>query len=250
MATDLSAHYRDPRLVALYDAQNALGADSDFYLSLAGRPAMRVLDIGCGTGLVAAEYARRGHAVTGVDPAGAMLAVARSRPGGEPVRWIEGTAGDVPGDGIFDLAVMTGHAFQVLLDDAAVAALFAAARRLLAPGGILAFESRNPAARAWERWTPEAVRVLDVAGIGRVDVANTVLAVDGEIVTFDSRYAFADGTALTSRSRLRFAPQATIARLLREAGFAEVTWFGDWNCGPVTPDSAELIAVACQPHRA
>jgi hypothetical protein len=58
------------------------------------------------------------------------------------------------GDSEFDLAVMTGHAFQVLVGDDEVRASLTAIRHALAGGGRLAFETRNPLARAWESWNP------------------------------------------------------------------------------------------------
>ena len=132
---ELSAHYTDPQLAALYDAQNPLGPDSDFYLALAGEVPLAILDVGCGTGLLTAEFARGGHDVTGVDPAAAMLAVARSRPFGDRVRWIEGVTEDA--DGLFDLAVMTGHAFQVLLSDDAIRSCLGSVKSRLKPGRTL-----------------------------------------------------------------------------------------------------------------
>ena len=78
-----SASYLEPRLAALYDALNAASRDDwDFYLSLAESEALRVMDVGCGTGALASLFAARGHRVTGVDPAPAMLDIARRRAGG------------------------------------------------------------------------------------------------------------------------------------------------------------------------
>lgn len=39
----------------------------------------RILDVGCGFGRHSIELARRGYAVTGIDPSGAMIAAARQR---------------------------------------------------------------------------------------------------------------------------------------------------------------------------
>src|SRR5207249_1009866 len=75
--------YTDPELVAFYDLENAWGADSDTCRVLA-KEARSVLDLGCGTGIAAAALVE-GRSVTGVDPAAAMLAVARDRPGGDRV---------------------------------------------------------------------------------------------------------------------------------------------------------------------
>ena len=51
-------------------------------------------------------------------------------------------------DKVFDLAVMTGLAFQVLVDDDELRSSLTATGRALADGGRFAFETRNPRARA------------------------------------------------------------------------------------------------------
>src|SRR2546428_7793989 len=48
-------------------------------LVLAGRSKLDVLDAGCGTGFLTFELAARGHRVTGVDFAPAMIAESRSK---------------------------------------------------------------------------------------------------------------------------------------------------------------------------
>src|ERR1700757_578965 len=53
--------------------------DRLFDLVLAGRDALDALDAGCGTGFLSFELAARGHSVTGVDFAPAMLAEARRK---------------------------------------------------------------------------------------------------------------------------------------------------------------------------
>lgn len=85
--TKLDQHYVDPRLVDLYDIENPRSADTDFYVRLAAElDARRIIDLGCGTGLLTRELAVDGRQVAGVDPAPAMLAVARRKPGAERVK--------------------------------------------------------------------------------------------------------------------------------------------------------------------
>jgi SAM-dependent methyltransferase len=154
--TKLDLHYVDPRLVALYDIENPCGADTDFYLRLAADlEARTILDLGCGTGLLTRELAINGRQVIGVDPLPAMLAEARRQPGAGRVQWIEGTASDL-GTEEADLVVMTGNVAQVFLDDAEWEATLRNIHAALRPGGYLAFESRNPDDRGWERWHREA----------------------------------------------------------------------------------------------
>ena len=79
-------------MAAFYDVANPWAEDSEFYLSFAGLPACGVLDLGCGTGTLCCALAKRGHRVTGVDGAAAMLAVARRKPHAERVVWVESSA--------------------------------------------------------------------------------------------------------------------------------------------------------------
>lgn len=239
--TDLA--FADPQLAAVYDAANPWCVSDTFYLGYV-RSAVDVLDVGCGTGLLLAAAARAGHAgrLVGVDPAEAMLAQARRHPG---VEWRRGT---LPGLGLVaevDLVVMTGHAFQVLLDDADVRAFLMAAHRALRPGGHLAFESRNPLVRPWERWTSERVqRVAGPDGQG-VDVARRVDEVDGEFVTFTEIYTSALWTEpRVSHSTLRFLRAEELDARLTAAGFHVEERYGDWDRRPFTPASPEIITVA------
>jgi len=77
------AIFADPRLAAVYDVFNPPGNETAFYLDLAGPAPLRVLDVGSGTGRLACALAARGHRAAGADPAAAMLAIARRRPGGD-----------------------------------------------------------------------------------------------------------------------------------------------------------------------
>lgn len=88
VADDIFEH---PRLVAIYDALDHDRSDLDVYAAIADElGARRVLDVGCGTGTFALLLADRGLEVTGVDPAGGSLGVARAKPGAERLHWIHG----------------------------------------------------------------------------------------------------------------------------------------------------------------
>jgi len=85
-------------------------------LVVGGRGTLDALDVGCGTGFLSLELARRGHRVTGIDFAPQMLAEARKKAAaqGVAVRFEEGDAEQLPfAEGSFDL-VMTRHVLWTL----------------------------------------------------------------------------------------------------------------------------------------
>lgn len=243
----IDRHYTDPRLASIYDAENAGRHDTDFYLDLAAElEAERVVDLGCGTGVLACDRAARGHQVTGIDPAAAMLQIAAARPGASAVTWIHGTASDLPASA-FDLVVMNGHVAQVFVDDEEWRETLRQIRRSLVPGGWFAFETRNPDMEPWRAWN-------------RVDSFQTFLARDS-LPAFDSWVEVAaviDGRVdivghtefhdpeeeHVVASTLRFRTRAEIEADLDTAGLAVITPYGTWTAGPLQPDSREMIFVA------
>ncbi len=119
------------------------------------RPGDRVLDVACGTGVVArvaAERAGDSGRVAGLDVNGGMLGVARSLPppAGAPVEWVEGSAHALPfPEDAFDVGLCQ-LGLQFVPDPAAA---LRELRRVLAQGGRAAVSvfsaiERNPAPQA------------------------------------------------------------------------------------------------------
>jgi SAM-dependent methyltransferase len=238
--------YEDPVLAGLYDVLNPWGASDDYYLELV-TSARSVVDLGCGTGQLLRRAAADGHSgvLVGVDPAAAMLAVA-ARDAGR-VTWLQDDARMVELGRRFELATMTGHAFQVFLADEDVQKVLRNVHRHLEPGGRFAFETRNPAARAWERWVPEHSRVRVDAPSGKGVEAEHQLerTIEPDLVEFTSTCRIDGAPApLVSRSTLRFIDPDHLRTLLEEACFGIDGWYGDWDRSPVTPSSPEVIVVA------
>jgi len=91
----------------------------------------------------------------------------------------------------------------------------------LRPGGHLVFEVRDPAHRAWERWTREnTYQNLDDPVVGRVETWWDLTEVNGPLVSYRRTYVFAaDGTTLTSDSTRRLWTRAEIESSLQAAGY-------------------------------
>ena len=238
--------YTDAAFVRLYDAENPWHPMDDFYQRL-DLAAASVLDVGCGTGTRLARTRETGHRgrLVGVDPAEAMLAVARAKTAA--VEWVRGDAQNLDLGERFELVTMTGHAFQLLLDDDAVRAALAAFRRHLAPGGVLAFETRNPAPRPWATWVRDEtlLQVRAPDGEPYESWVEGPVAHDGDLVTFTSVVrSLGTGRRRSTPSTLRFIDPAHLGALLTQAGLAVEAWFGDWDSSPLTPPSPEVIVLA------
>ena len=217
--------------------------DFDFYLPLI-MTASAVLDVGCGTGSLLGEARAAGHRgrLCGLDPAAGMLAQARKRIG---IEWLDGDLNSVAFDAEFDLVVMSGNAFQVLIDDGEIAATLTGIRRSLAANGRFAFETRNPQAREWERWSARGPQV--VPGPGGILIHKTLQITapfDGRNLSFSHTFQPPHGEPLVSHSTLRFLDVEALGGFLARAGFVIEDQFGDWDRMPVKSGSLEIVTIA------
>lgn len=179
-----------------------------------------VLDVATGTGLVAAELARRRFRVTGIDQSPEMLAVARTRCHGE-IELVEASAESLPfADASFDHLTVTyllryvddpgsvlvelarvvrpGGTISSLefgvprgpwrpLWEAYVRAVLPAAGRLLSPGWHEVGRFLGPSIRDyWARYPSERQHALWEAA-GLVDVRERRLSLGGGVVTWGIR---------------------------------------------------------------
>ncbi len=238
--------FSDDRLAALYDLLFpwATRDDLHFYLDLI-MSARSVLDVGCGTGLLLLRAREAGHTgrLCGLDPAVGMLSQARVR---SDIEWVLGDLSSVAWDREFDLVVMTGHAFQELLEDDEIRALLMAIRSALTDGGHFAFETRNPLDRAWERWaTQYTAEVTDASGAVVRCESRVELPVEGHIVRGTTTFTSPGWDhPEVSQGALRFVDAATLASFLTDAGLVVEQQFGDWTRVPLTSASPEIITIA------
>ena len=235
--------FSEPRLAELYDAFCVGREDFNFYLPLV-MSAKSVLDVGCGTGELLRTAREAGHTgrLCGLDPAEAMLEQAQKRRG---IEWAHGDLATFDWRREFDLIVMTGHAFQVFVEDDQLRASLAAIRSALTEDGRFVFETRNPSARGWEAWTPDNATEI-VHGGNVVRMAHQVeTPVEGDVVSFTVTYTSPSwDRPLISRSTLRFLDADSLSAFLSGAGLTIEEQFGDWDRQPLTNTSPEIITIA------
>jgi SAM-dependent methyltransferase len=233
--------YRDADLVGLYDVDNPGGEDHVYFRALADEiDARSIVDLGCGTGLLTRSLARPGRTVIGIDPSRTMLDYARRQPGSELVTWLHGDASALTPTGTVDLVLCTGNAIMHVSPEELPSTLVSIAAALRS-GGIVSFESRNPAFREWERWTPEDTRSERVTSVGRLREWLDVTDVGEGRVVFDAHNVFPDGEDRVYTSILFFRSAEEFQRELEAAGFRDVTWTGDWRGGLVGEGSRILV---------
>jgi SAM-dependent methyltransferase len=217
--------------------------DFDFYLPMV-MSAASVLDVGCGTGLLLHRARQCGHTgrLCGLDPARGMMERARKLPG---VEWVLGDLASFSERERFDLVVMTGHVFQVLVEDRQLRGSLAAIRSVLGDNGRFAFETRNPLCRAWESWTPDDVVEINVGGTVVQMRHEVTTPVKADLVRFTTTFESPRWQhPRVSRSTLRFLDAGRLPAFLSDAGLAIEEQFGDWDRQPLTATSPEIITIA------
>ncbi len=243
MGQDVDRLFHDPELASFYDIESSDAVEDEPCRKLAAT-AGSVLDLGCGTGRLTVTLPRADCHVVGVDPAAAMLDVARAKPGGAAVSWIVGDARTIRLERTFDLVLLTGHAFQVFLtveDQKAVLRTIAAH---LTRQGRFIFDSRNRLVEEWREWTrAKSLQTLAHPLHGEVDAWHEVsYAPQTDIATYETHYATKDGRrTFSATSQIRFAPLDELANSIAAAGLTVDQWFGDWLGTPYTPASPEII---------
>ncbi|WP_329090006.1 MULTISPECIES: class I SAM-dependent DNA methyltransferase [unclassified Streptosporangium] len=134
-------------VAARYDELNARMDTAtlvDRYVEVAdryGTGGRRLLDAGCGTGRSGVAFRERGFEVTGYDLSPAMVAMARSRPGAEGIRFLVGRLQEPPpGLTGFDVVACVDLPMAYLTATDQLRRALEAARDQLAEGGVLVFD--------------------------------------------------------------------------------------------------------------
>jgi SAM-dependent methyltransferase len=229
------------RYAAIYDVLfGELDDDSGFYQRIArdyAGPGGTVLELGTGTGRVAARFLEAGYEVVGLDASPEMLAVATRKLGSQPrFHAVQGDVRSFRLGRTFPLAIAPYGMVAHLLTDEDRLAAFRTTREHLAPGGVFVFDDMP----GWLGGPADGTQ-LEQRRVGhdpatgmRVRLLSNCIDVAGQPLTV--RYDLVDwmtGDAVARRLVIRVifrnAALADELRLLGEAGFSKVDLFGDFD---------------------
>ena len=247
-------HYDDPDY---YDrTYRARRDDVEFYRATARRLGGPVLELGVGSGRVALELARDGHAVVGLDPSLPMLERARERARDIPAAKLSLRQGDMRAFALrkrFALVIAPFNVLMHLYEPDDFARCFACVARHLAPGGRFVFDVRVPQPR-------ELARDPDRAYAGRPFVHPTL----GR-VRYTERFQY-DAIKQVQLVTMRFEPEgrkraletvlahrqvfpAELRALLATGGLRMTRRMGDFSGRPLGPDDDVQILEAAAVER-
>ncbi|MEO5686439.1 MAG: class I SAM-dependent methyltransferase [Burkholderiaceae bacterium] len=223
----------------------------EFWRRMAQQFGGPVLELGCGTGLVAIPVAAMGLSVTGVDLCAPLLAHAQAKALRDDVdvRWVQSDVRALALPRRFGFVILTGNAFQAFLTKADQRALMATVRGHLAPEGVFGFETRNPAGHALrdEPEGPTEIDYVDVAGRRVLLTSSQRWDEAAQVIHWTTyrRWTSADGAPQerTTRIACRFTSPDDIEDLLDAAGLEIVTQYGDWNFSPFRASGERLITL-------
>ncbi|MBX3247208.1 MAG: class I SAM-dependent methyltransferase [Myxococcales bacterium] len=252
------AHYED---AAYYDqAYRRRKEDLRFYADFAELVGGPVLELGCGTGRVALAMAERGVAVVGVDPMPTMLARAEERVSKakrevrERVELVRADMRRVRLRRRFPLVVSPFNVFMHLYERRDVERALATVRAHLRRGGRFLFDVRVPqvaelARRSDKIYSGGTLTIPSKGGRYHYrerfewDPIAQVQMIDLAFVGVDDPADF----ELTPLAHRQFFP-AELEALLHYNGFEVLERFGDFEGGPLGPDSESQI-VLCKARR-
>jgi trans-aconitate methyltransferase len=231
---------RSPAILAsLLDADLArLDPDIDYWR---GKARGRTLDLGCGTGRIAAYLRKCGLAAAGLDPSPARLAQARRLAPEVPFvrstleRWAMRGLGSV---------ICANSAFQELLTREARGRCLACAREALSKDGLITLDLAAPSPNA-PATAPRRLAAEFPWDGKRVSKFETAARTAGVLTLREEYFAGGKPLAETTR-RLAILNRVGIQEELEAAGFAAFAFFRDWRERPYDERGPRLVVEAAR----
>ncbi|MFC2095741.1 class I SAM-dependent DNA methyltransferase [Candidatus Bipolaricaulota bacterium] len=206
-------------------------------LSEYGIKSGKILELACGTGILAIHLARSGHSVLGVDRSSEMVAIASAK--GRHVKGVDFTVADmrtVKIDSSFDAALCMFDSLNYLVTLEDVSETLESVSRLLRENGVFVFDFNRPLIYSAHNGETLIRHVED--GILHQGLQYEVKQRIARTV-----FRFPNGDVETHNQRAY--EEDEIRPLLEIAGLSLKNCFSDFNRRPVSAASERIIYV-CQ----
>lgn len=234
-----------------YDCQYDQNYEPDIRLLLSHIKATRassMLDVCCGTGIVTIPLAQSLVHTVGVDIAEPMLQQARIKSRGVPgLEFILADAASYQLNQTFDLAIMTGNAWQAFASDDMLRRVLNNIACHLNAGGHFIFDTRLPVPNnlavqpdfeLWQTYTNPAGQAVKYFGRkARFDSQQSIMY-------FEKYRLYPDGQKVASSVDLKYRSVSAITQSLSDAGFDVVHSYQNWRAEPLDDASSNLVCVA------
>jgi len=219
----------------------------DFVLSaLDLQPGARVLDLCCGQGRHAVEFAKRGFRVTGFDLSDYLLGLARVRADKAEVacEFVRGDMREIPWDCEFDAVVNLFTSFGYLESDEEDERALHAVRGALRPGGLLL--SDQPSRERTSSWLGNG-RKDWWEGDGHIVLDEEDWDVLTSRITMTRTIIAPDGARRQTGFVLRLYSHSEWLAMFRRVGLEWVRSYGGYDGSDYAHDSRGLIILARKP---
>lgn len=183
--------------------------------------AQRILDLGCGSGVLAARLAEQGHAVTGIDISASMIAMARQRVPNASFQ--VASIYDIPlpdCDGVCAIGEVLNYVSEEPHAPEVLPALFRRIRDCLSPSGIFLFDIVTS-----DLEVVASSRTIELDADTRISVTVSsdpaAPIVERRIQVWERHTAHADTPYVEIHRQQLLDPEA-VTDLLRRTGFSPV----------------------------
>ena len=202
-------------------------------------PSARILDVGCGFGRHSIALARRGYAVTGIDPAAAMIAAAqeRAKEAAVSVDFRQARGEEFTADAPFDAAICLFTSLGQMGPDGDNSGLVNRVYEALKPGGLFVVE-------APQRDTAVSqLRPSDKFGAGERYTAVTRQYNPANQTVTETFRLVPPENPRPYPLRYRLYSRAELETLLNQTGFTIQAAYSDYTGTPLTANAATMVLI-------
>ena len=235
--------YNDPLYLKFYEGSDSGLAIAEARSAIAlldPDPDTYWLDLCCGFGRHAEQFAQAGYRTTGVDRSGMMLSRARQRACAAdlPIDYVQADLRQLPFSETFDRASCMFDSFGYFGSDIDHLEALLSICSALKPHGRLLIELSNRE-RILSSWNPESSESYPPYQLQKrrcFDLAAGRVVCDIAITGPEGTHSWTLDCRMFAASELR--------NLLEQAGFDQIQFYGDWDASPLSPQSRAMIVLA------